>query len=90
MGAVGRWCGYLYIAVKSKYHFITVCESSNGGRWILALKMHCEVKMTLEKNSELSGFGVWVVDVVYSSMVTFGQESTSLASISSSVKWVSD
>ena len=46
--------------------------------------------MTLEKNSELSGFGVWVVDVVYSSMVTFGQESTSLASISSFVKWVSD
>ena len=76
--------------MKNKYHFITICESSNGSRWILTLKMHCKVKMNLEKNSELNGFGVWVVDVVYSSMVTFGQESTSLASISSSVQWVSD
>ena len=76
--------------MKNKYHFITICESSNGSRWILVLEMHCKVNMSLEKNSALNGFGVWIVDVVHSSMVTFGQESTSLASISSSVKWLSD
>ena len=51
-----------------------------------------KVKMTLEKKfrTQNNVSGVWIVDLVYSSMVTFGQESTSLASISSSVKWVSD